>query len=100
LFLDRSHGRTKATTPTTRGGGGGTDRTKKKVFCLLGHNGAGKSTTIAMLCGRARPSAGDAAVAGRSIREELSAVRARIALCPQVWNDGHRTTMVIEQRRS
>lgn len=31
---------------------------KKEIFCLLGHNGAGKSTTINMLTGMLNPDNG------------------------------------------
>ena len=39
-----------------------------ECFCLLGANGAGKSTTIAMLACVLPPSAGDALMSGHSIR--------------------------------
>jgi len=39
-----------------------------EVFGLLGHNGAGKSTTLRILTGRARATSGQAEVLGR--REE------------------------------
>lgn len=51
-----------------------------EVFGLLGHNGAGKSTTVRILTGRARPSAGRATVLGHPIPDELERVRARINL--------------------
>ena len=33
-----------------------------QIFALLGHNGAGKSTTISMLTGLLKPSTGNASV--------------------------------------
>jgi len=51
-----------------------------EVFGLLGHNGAGKSTTIRILTGRARPSAGRARVLGHDIPGGLEHVRHRINL--------------------
>jgi ABC-2 type transport system ATP-binding protein len=51
-----------------------------EVFGLLGHNGAGKSTTIRILTGRARPTAGRARVLGHPVPDELEHVRARINL--------------------
>lgn len=44
---------------------------------FLGRNGAGKSTTIKMLMGMIRPTAGDASVLGRSIRDERACCEAR-----------------------
>jgi len=35
-----------------------------EIFCLLGHNGAGKSTTISMLTGLLTPSEGEAQIFG------------------------------------
>jgi ABC-2 type transport system ATP-binding protein len=51
-----------------------------EVFGLLGHNGAGKSTTIRILTGRARPSAGHAEVLGHPVPDELEEIRADINL--------------------
>jgi ABC-2 type transport system ATP-binding protein len=51
-----------------------------ETFGFLGPNGAGKSTTISMLCTLARPTRGDAWVAGRHIVDERDAVRRRIGL--------------------
>lgn len=50
---------------------------------LLGHNGAGKSTTIAMLTGLVPPTAGEAWVRGRRLTREMGAVRQSLGLCPQ-----------------
>ncbi|MEM9556349.1 MAG: ABC transporter ATP-binding protein [Acidobacteriota bacterium] len=46
-----------------------------EVFGLLGANGAGKTTTMRMLSTVLTPSAGDARVAGVSVREDARAVR-------------------------
>lgn len=54
-----------------------------QVLACLGHNGAGKTTTINMLTGMVAPSAGDAEVAGLSIRTEMHKVRRIIGVCPQ-----------------
>ena len=51
-----------------------------EIFGLLGHNGAGKSTTIRILTGRARPTRGRARVLGHAVPDELEAVRGRINL--------------------
>src|ERR1700750_2122264 len=50
------------------------------VFAFLGRNGAGKSTTINMLCTLARPTGGGASVAGHDIVRERDAVRRNIGL--------------------
>lgn len=50
---------------------------------MLGHNGAGKSTTISMLTGLIRATGGDAHIWGRSIRTRMDAVRRVIGVCPQ-----------------
>ncbi|CAD7924395.1 unnamed protein product, partial [Amoebophrya sp. A25] len=51
-----------------------------ELFCLLGHNGAGKSTTIQVLSGLLEPSAGSVSIFGRHIFKNR---RSRIGLCPQ-----------------
>jgi ATP-binding cassette subfamily A (ABC1) protein 3 len=45
------------------------------ITALLGHNGAGKSTTISMLTGLIRPSSGDALIWGHSIRQDMNNIR-------------------------
>ncbi len=54
-----------------------------ELFALLGVNGAGKSTTIRMLCGLTRPTAGDARLCGKSICTEPEAVKRVIGVSPQ-----------------
>jgi ABC-2 type transport system ATP-binding protein len=54
-----------------------------EVFGLLGLNGAGKTTLISMLATERRPSAGDAVLLGRSIRDERRLVRQVIGVAPQ-----------------
>ena len=46
-----------------------------EVLCLLGHNGAGKTTAINMLTGMLQPSSGDATILGNSLCSDLSLVR-------------------------
>lgn len=53
------------------------------ITALLGHNGAGKSTTISMLTGLIRPSGGDAHIWGHSICDNMNDVRRTIGVCPQ-----------------
>ena len=49
------------------------------IYGFLGRNGAGKSTTIRILLGLARPTAGDANVLGFSIRRDPVAILQRTA---------------------
>ncbi|KAH9599654.1 ABC transporter-like [Trypanosoma melophagium] len=54
-----------------------------EISVLLGHNGAGKSTTINMMTGMLQPDGGDCYVHGLSVRHQLSKVRQEIGFCPQ-----------------
>ena len=56
---------------------------KGELFGLVGPDGAGKTTTIRLLCGILEPSGGDARVAGYSIRTEPEAIKSRIGYMPQ-----------------
>ncbi|MET8144453.1 ATP-binding cassette domain-containing protein [Sphaerisporangium sp. NPDC005288] len=51
-----------------------------EVFGFLGPNGAGKTTTISMLCTLARPTGGQASVAGHDVVRERDEVRRNIGL--------------------
>ena len=53
------------------------------VFCLLGSNGAGKSTTIRILATLLKPDGGSASVAGYDVVRQARRVRRRIALTGQ-----------------
>jgi ABC-type multidrug transport system ATPase subunit len=54
-----------------------------EIFCLLGHNGAGKSTTISMLTGLISIDEGDASLFGASIRSEPEQVMRSMGVCLQ-----------------
>merc|ERR1719478_1949849 len=59
-----------------------------QVFCLLGHNGAGKSTTVSMLTGLYPATSGSAWITDRgggahSISSGLRNARRLFGVCPQ-----------------
>jgi len=54
-----------------------------EVFSLFGPAGAGKTTTLSALAGLVVPTAGDALVAGHSVRTEARAVKRIVGLVPQ-----------------
>lgn len=63
---------------------------KGEVFGFLGANGAGKSTTIRMLCGILKPTSGDAIVGGFSVMNQPEKVKQRIGYMSQkfsLYND-------------
>lgn len=63
---------------------------KGEVFGFLGANGAGKSTTIRMLCGILQPTSGDAIVGGFSIKTQPDKVKLKIGYMSQkfsLYND-------------
>ncbi|HTV26114.1 MAG TPA: ABC transporter ATP-binding protein [Polyangiaceae bacterium] len=57
-----------------------------EIFGYLGANGAGKSTTIRMLCGLLAPSSGDAVVAGHPISRNSEGVKASIGYMSQKFS--------------
>ncbi|KAA8517124.1 hypothetical protein F0562_017417 [Nyssa sinensis] len=56
---------------------------ENQILALLGHNGAGKSTTISMLVGLLPPTAGDALVFGKNILTDMDEIRKGLGVCPQ-----------------
>lgn len=66
--------------------------TAGECFCLLGQNGAGKSTTINCLTGLLPTTAGEALVHGSSVLSPSGLAKARVLLgvCPQfdvLWDN-------------
>jgi len=53
------------------------------VFCLLGPNGSGKTTTLKMLSGLVKPTAGSISINGRELTEKALDVRREISYLPQ-----------------
>lgn len=56
---------------------------KGELFGLLGSNGAGKSTTINLLCGLLKPTGGQATICGYDVQKDSSKVRDMIGVCIQ-----------------
>ena len=54
-----------------------------QVFGLLGHNGAGKSTTIKCITGQTAISGGEAFVRGLSVNDNLRQIQQFVGICPQ-----------------
>jgi ABC-2 type transport system ATP-binding protein len=59
------------------------DVRRGEIFGFLGSNGAGKSTTIRMLCGLLRPTSGTALVGGIDVARDPEGVKQRIGYMSQ-----------------
>ena len=59
------------------------DVARGEIFGFLGSNGAGKSTTIRMLCGLLRPTSGTATVDGIDVTRDPEGVKQRIGYMSQ-----------------
>src|SRR5262249_14508644 len=56
---------------------------KGEIFGLVGPDGAGKTTTLRLLCGLMNPTGGEIRVAGHDVTRELGAVKDRIGYMAQ-----------------
>jgi len=54
-----------------------------QIFALLGHNGAGKTSTISMITGLYPATSGDVDVFGMSVRDQITDIRKIMGVCPQ-----------------
>lgn len=54
-----------------------------QITCLLGHNGAGKTTAISMLTGLIPPTAGSATIFGLNAFADQATLRHNMGVCPQ-----------------
>ena len=54
-----------------------------QITALLGHNGAGKSTTIGILSGLTAPSSGVAMINGQDVAKDMPSIRQSLGVCPQ-----------------
>jgi ABC-2 type transport system ATP-binding protein len=59
---------------------------KGEMYALVGPDGAGKTTTIRMLCGITRPTSGELSVLGFDVKKEIVEVRKRIGYLSQKFS--------------
>ena len=85
-FVIEAHGLTKRFKHVTAVDGLDLSIRRGEIFGLLGPDGAGKTTTIRMLCAIMDPSAGTARVAGFDTVKESEAIKQRIGYMPQQFS--------------
>ncbi len=57
-----------------------------EIFGLVGPDGAGKSTSLRMICGLTKPTSGEAVVAGCDVLRDKATVKERIGYMPQKFS--------------
>ena len=71
------------------------DVKKGEVFALLGHNGAGKSTSIDLILGLKKPDAGSAAILGMDAAKNRKQVFERVGV--QLQNTQYQNNITVEE---
>ena len=71
------------------------DVQKGEVFALLGHNGAGKSTTIDLILGLKAPDGGSARILGMDAAKNRKQVFERVGV--QLQNTQYQTSITVEE---
>lgn len=54
-----------------------------ELFAFLGVNGAGKSTTISIMCGQVRPDSGEVIIGGKNVASEMNKIKNDIGVVYQ-----------------
>ncbi|XP_032250751.1 phospholipid-transporting ATPase ABCA7 [Phoca vitulina] len=54
-----------------------------QITALLGHSGAGKTTTLSILSGLFPPTRGSACILGHDVQSSMEAIRPHLGVCPQ-----------------
>ena len=54
-----------------------------EIYGLVGADGAGKTTTIRLLCGALKPTGGDVFISGYDVKKQIEQARAKIGYLPQ-----------------
>jgi len=64
------------------------DVNKGEITVLLGHNGAGKTTAMSIMCGMYPPTSGSVLINGHNVSTNMDSARESLGLCPQfdiIW---------------
>lgn len=61
-----------------------------ELVAVLGHNGAGKTTMINIICGLLTPSQGEVVIKDYYLSQDVESIRSQLGICPQfdiLWDD-------------